>query len=158
MALSNSLRQPACLGLGVADVNRTLDGGLDGALHLAAENASVELVQTLLERGAMVNAPNGEGAAALHLAARRGNLPVLHKLLSDPAVAIDQLDLSRRSALHHAVRAAASAPVSPSRGFEHPTWVPSPVVGLYQYLRPSGVAASTQGFFEDLQPIAALQS
>ena len=99
MALSNSLRQPACLGLGVADVNRTLDGGLDGALHLAAENASVELVQTLLERGAMVNAPNGEGAAALHLAARRGNLPVLHKLLSDPAVAIDQLDLSRRSAL-----------------------------------------------------------
>ena len=48
VALSNSLRQPACLGLGVADVNRTLDGGLDGALHLAAENASVELVQTCL--------------------------------------------------------------------------------------------------------------
>ena len=31
-------------------------------------------------------------ATPLHLAARRGNLPVLHKLLSDPAVAIEVLE------------------------------------------------------------------
>ncbi|KAF7596888.1 hypothetical protein BBP40_011933 [Aspergillus hancockii] len=70
-------------------------------LKLAAERGSVELVETLLARGAIVDAPSRRGVTPLMSACRHGHEPIVRILLSNGA------DCSRHShdgftSLHYA--------------------------------------------------------
>jgi ankyrin repeat protein len=58
----------------------------DGAslLHCASACGVITVVDLLLELGAKVNQRNSEGCTPLHVAARRGHAPVLHRLLKSP--------------------------------------------------------------------------
>ena len=85
--LSAALERPRCLGALFPDVNLAAEG----ALHLAVESASPELVQTLLSKGAEVNASDEHQNTALHTAARRGNPEVLAVLLKVNAIDINQV-------------------------------------------------------------------
>jgi ankyrin repeat protein len=57
------------------------DGSL---LYCASACAVITVVDLLLELGANVNQHNSEGWTPLHIAARRGHVPVLHRLLKSP--------------------------------------------------------------------------
>ena len=101
-ALQKLLDRPRCLGLTSGNINVPLDGADGSALHMAAATASELLVRALLERGAQVNALNVSLETPLHLAAKRGSVPVLEALLGDAAIKIDALDRSGSSPLMHA--------------------------------------------------------
>jgi len=62
------------------------------ALMQAAENASVDTVKLLLNRGANINAANVEGQTALYHAARSGKTEIVKALLSHGANIHDQND------------------------------------------------------------------
>uniref|UniRef100_A0A7S4BH63 Uncharacterized protein n=1 Tax=Chrysotila carterae TaxID=13221 RepID=A0A7S4BH63_CHRCT len=90
------------------DVNELLDGTTGRPLHLAARNASAEVVRTLVQSGLCnCNALDVHGRTALHLAAVRGAPDVMFELLSDPAglTYVDEPDGEGRSALQLAVHA-----------------------------------------------------
>ncbi|KAI0465840.1 hypothetical protein F4859DRAFT_499429 [Xylaria cf. heliscus] len=80
-------------------------------LHLAvfhlvpiAEKQYVEVVQELLEAGADVNAPTGDGSTALHLAINANPLSRnMIKILVEFRADIDKLDGKGRSSLYYAV-------------------------------------------------------
>lgn len=98
-ALSSLLDRPRCLGLTGSNINVPLDGADGSALHMAAAAASESLVREILKRGAQVNAINVAGETPLHLAARRGSVPVVEVLLSIEVVRVDALDLAGSSPL-----------------------------------------------------------
>ena len=51
------------------------------ALHLAANKGYYEIVQALINRGALVDARDEQGATPLHLAANNGYLIVVQELI-----------------------------------------------------------------------------
>ena len=55
---------------------RTGDGLQANALHLAAKNNHVELIDVLVHLGADVHMANAQGMTALHMAAQLGNMEV----------------------------------------------------------------------------------
>ncbi|KAL1498990.1 hypothetical protein AB1Y20_013509 [Prymnesium parvum] len=93
--LSAALERPKCLGALFPDVNLAAEG----ALHLAAETASPELIHTLLLKGADVNATDEHKNTPLHAAARRGDPDVLMLLLKEAAIAIDSMNAGSLTAL-----------------------------------------------------------
>lgn len=73
------------------------------ALHRAASNGHIEIVELLLDHGADINAKDVLGATALHQAAAVQE-PVLHLLLKRGAVPSIVTSMGE-SALHSAVNA-----------------------------------------------------
>ncbi len=67
------------------DVNAPSPYGGETALHYAAGQESVELVQLLVDAGANINARDDLGQTPLHIAARGFSLPVMSKLSSSRA-------------------------------------------------------------------------
>jgi ankyrin repeat protein len=63
----------------------------DGAslLHYASGCGLITVVDVLLELGANVNQRNSEGCTPLHVAARCGHAPVLHRLLKSPGADVN---------------------------------------------------------------------
>ena len=53
------------------------------ALHLAADQASVAMIETLIANGSDVDATDREGLTALHLGARRGEVEIVRALARD---------------------------------------------------------------------------
>jgi ankyrin repeat protein len=68
-------------------------------LHQAVEIQSLEIVETLVQRKADINARNSEGRSPLHIAASLGNDPILLILLHARAK-VNQLDKMGRTPLH----------------------------------------------------------
>jgi ankyrin repeat protein len=82
---------------------------LDGwtAMHEAASSGNTEVLGALLKRGASVNVVDANGSTPLALAALKGNHQVVELLLEHGAAkSIDQSNLTGKTALHIAARAA----------------------------------------------------
>lgn len=73
------------------------------ALMLAAQSGLPEVVSTLLELGAQINAVDETGMSAYMLAARAGEVDVLRKLREVAKLDRDHRDLAGLSALDHAL-------------------------------------------------------
>ncbi|CAH1401021.1 unnamed protein product [Nezara viridula] len=69
-------------------------------LHYACENDHVEVVKLLLDSGANKSSADINGTTPLHIACRKGLLPIAELLLSDPPAAVNQSDHSGYTALH----------------------------------------------------------
>jgi ankyrin repeat protein len=80
------------------------DGGSDKtALHHAAQNGRVEVLNSLLDKGADVLAVDSNGKTALHYAAQNGHVKVLNSLL-DNGADIHAVDSNGKTALHYAAQ------------------------------------------------------
>lgn len=66
-----------------AELIHARNGLGQSALHLAADQASVQMIETLLATSRDVDADDAEGVTPLHLAARRGDVDVLRALARD---------------------------------------------------------------------------
>jgi len=89
-AFSSRSERPSCIRMCYPGVNGNLDGTHGNALHLATLNSSAEVVAELIRQGAIVNALDTNGMSPLHLAAKRGDSPVLEALLSSEQVLTDE--------------------------------------------------------------------
>ena len=78
--------------------------GADERLLAAARDGQVEVVRTLLQEGADVNAARGDGLTALHLAAEAGNQAAAEALLAAGAAVDAGTRIGRYTPLHLAVR------------------------------------------------------
>ena len=78
---------------------------VDAPLADAVMRQDGEAVRTLLESGADVDAPRGDGMTALHWAARHGDLPTARRLLAAGADPEAATRLGRHTPLHVASRA-----------------------------------------------------
>jgi ankyrin repeat protein len=74
-------------------------------LHVACEYGHVEVVETLLLRGASALQRDAGGLLPLHVAARRGHAACIPPLVKAAASAINATDRRGRTALHHALYA-----------------------------------------------------
>ncbi|KAI4165358.1 MAG: hypothetical protein LQ342_001226 [Letrouitia transgressa] len=85
----------------------TLDSGGQTLLHhLACSNQTTgEIFEFINRRGnyAFTNL-DGQGRSVLHLAASRGNVDVVHYILTQRSVDVNAQDGSGQTSLHHAVR------------------------------------------------------
>lgn len=70
------------------------------ALDFAAWNGSVDVMKTLLGRGADVNARGSEGRGVLHMAAERNQVGVIQLLARETGVQVDWKDDSGITPLH----------------------------------------------------------
>ena len=85
---------------------------VDAPLADAVMRQDGEAVRTLLEAGADVDAPRGDGMTALHWAARHGDLPTARRLLAAGADPEAVTRLGRHTPLHVASRAGHAAVVA----------------------------------------------
>ena len=69
-------------------------------LHVACAFCDVVAIEILLAHGADVNALDGDGATALHLAAAGGHLDVVRALIADSSADVDLVDGDGATALH----------------------------------------------------------
>ncbi|MFC1870654.1 ankyrin repeat domain-containing protein [Candidatus Dependentiae bacterium] len=92
-----------------AEAERLLARGAqvdDGALLGAVEKGNAEMVDFLLKNGANVNAMDvSRGRTALMMAALKGNLPILERLLQEENIDINTVDSFSRTALRFAAQA-----------------------------------------------------
>ena len=79
---SKELTETENTQLNEVDVN-TQDKYGETALHLAAANGHLNIVNTLLDNGSDINAQNKHGETALHLAAANGHLNIVNTLLDN---------------------------------------------------------------------------
>jgi ankyrin repeat protein len=84
------------------DVN-AVDNDANTALHLAAENGYLEIVELLLNNDARVNAKNIEINSPLHLAAKNGRLNIV-KLLVSRGSTIDAANSNEITPIHIAAQ------------------------------------------------------
>ncbi|KAI0599781.1 hypothetical protein F4775DRAFT_583134 [Biscogniauxia sp. FL1348] len=71
--------------------------GSETPLYLAAKNKHFDVCKLLLERGANIDFPNGNGRSALHAAVNAGDLDVVYLLLNQPKCLPDATDKWGRS-------------------------------------------------------------
>ena len=88
-----------------------LAASADERLLAAARDGQVEIVRSLLEEGADVNAARGDGLTALHLAAEGGHLTVAEALVAAGAAVDAGTRIGGYTALHIAARAGHGAVV-----------------------------------------------
>ena len=72
------------------------------ALHIACDKGQLNLVSLLLSIGANINAATGSGTTPLMVACKRRDHVIVQRLLQDPTIGIDAVDLNGWSALHFA--------------------------------------------------------
>src|SRR5262245_17024121 len=89
--------------LGGVDVDARLESGGETALHRAASRGHLQAARLLLDRGAKVDAADGEGVTPLVLAAYRGHTDVVKLLLERGAYVNAQERRNGLSSLSHAV-------------------------------------------------------
>lgn len=70
------------------------------ALHLAAENDHLDVVDILLQHKAFVNAKNKDGVTAAHVAAERGASDIVELLVDKYQAATDVVSMSKKTPLH----------------------------------------------------------
>lgn len=99
--------------------------GDEHALHVAVKNGHLEIVNFLLDRFATADEKNSEGRTPLHIAAEKGDNPILERLLQDLRLNIPGIlnarDKSGFSPLHLAAkngRCAATAELLRSKNIE----------------------------------------
>ena len=86
----------------LVQVNHQMRGGAT-PLFLAAESGHVDVVTELLACRALSGKPNTKGESPLMQAAKNGHVEVVENLLWRGGARIDQIDKSRKTALHWAV-------------------------------------------------------
>ena len=98
------------LGCGVACVlarlgaATALAGAADPRIADAAMRGDMQAVRTLVQQGAAVNAPQGDGMTALHWAAEQGNQELAQLLLARGAQTDALTRLGRYTPLHIAAK------------------------------------------------------
>ncbi len=104
LAISPSISVNA-VGRDIPRVTSGESARLSASLFDAVEHDDDLRVRSLIAQGADVNVgdPRNENMAALHVAAKRGNVNVVNALLGAPGVNIELLDLLHRTPLHCAV-------------------------------------------------------
>ncbi|XP_045472381.1 uncharacterized protein LOC123679068 [Harmonia axyridis] len=73
------------------------------ALHYAAKNGNLSIIDILLRHGADVNSKNMENYTPLHFAVRNGHLEAVKALLKNKEINMNALDSNRYTPLHIAV-------------------------------------------------------
>ena len=95
----------ACKRGSAEELKSLLDQGANpatmGAMHYAAAQGSVAIVQTLLESGVPIDCLNPVGQTALHCASRNGFTDVVRQLL-DSKARVNVVDENEQTALHGA--------------------------------------------------------
>ena len=70
------------------------------ALHIACDNGQLKLVSLLVSIGANINAVTDSGTTPLMVACKRRDYVIIQRLLQEPTIDIDAVDLYGWSALH----------------------------------------------------------
>jgi len=87
----------------VAALERALDGGagLDGLLHIAAEEGHEHIIDLLLRKGASLDEVDEDGQSPLHVAVANGHVEAAERLTrTQPCAQLDLSDKYKMSPLH----------------------------------------------------------